>query len=147
MRTLILVAAVAALAGCQQQAAEPAEDANVAVEANAADANAVDANAAGTDLASLNETTWEFTDPETGKAIRESIDAAGKYVAVAGTEHVDHGTVVMKDGKACFTSAMTKEGEECWTDPKVAIGASGETTNDKGEKLTVKRVAYTPLTM
>ena len=142
MRTLILVAAAAALAGCQQQAAEPAEDANVAMEVNT-----VDANAAGTELASLNETTWEYTDPDTGKAIRESIDATGKYVAVAGTEHVDHGTVVMKDGKACFTSAMTKEGEECWTDPKVAVGASGETTNDKGEKLTVKRVAYTPLTM
>ena len=147
MRKLILVAVVAALAGCQQQAAEPAEDANGAVEANAADANAVDANAAGAELASLNETTWEYTDPKTGKALRESIDATGKYVTVAGTEHFDHGTVVMKDGKACFTSAMTKEGESCWTNPKVAVGASGETTNDKGEKLTVKRVAYTPLTM
>jgi hypothetical protein len=35
----------------------------------------------------------------------------------------------------------------CWTDPKVEIGQSGETTSDKGEKLAVKRVAYTPLTM
>src|SRR5687768_16610211 len=142
MRTIILVAAVAALAGCQQQSAEPAEDANVAVEANEADANA-----AGTELASLNETTWEYTDPKTGKAVRESIDADGKYITVAGTEHFDHGTVVMKDGKACFTSAMNKDGESCWTNPNVAEGASGETTNDKGEKLTVKRVAYTPLTM
>jgi hypothetical protein len=147
MRKLILVAAVAALAGCQQQAAEPAEDANAAVEANAVDANDADANAAGAELASLNETTWEYTDPDTGKAVRESIDATGKYITVAGTEHVDHGTVVMKDGKACFTSAMTKEGESCWTNPNLAEGASGETTNDKGEKLTVKRVAYTPLTM
>ena len=142
MRTMILVAALAALAGCQQKAAEPAADANVAVEANAADANM-----AGTELASLNETTWEYTDPETGKAVRESVDAAGKYITVSGTEHVDHGTVVMKDGKACFTSAMKKEGESCWTDPKVAEGQSGETTSDKGEKLTVKRVAYVPLTM
>ena len=142
MYKLTLVAAGLALAGCQQQAAEPAEDANVAVEANAADANA-----AGTEVASLNETTWEYTDPETGKAVRESVDATGNYITVSGTEHVDHGTVVMKDGKACFTSAMKKEGESCWTNPKVAVGASGETTNDKGEKLTVKRVAYTPLTM
>ena len=142
MRTMILVAALAALAGCQQKAAEPAADENVAVEANA-----TDANMAGTELASLNETTWEYTDPETGKAVRESVDAAGKYITVSGTEHVDHGTVVMKDGKACFTSAMKKEGESCWTDPKVAEGQSGETTSDKGEKLTVKRVAYVPLTM
>ena len=142
MRKLILVAAVAALAGCEQQAAEPAADANVAVEANAAEANA-----AGTELASLNETTWEYTDPKTGKALRESVDAAGRYVTVAGTEHFDHGTVVMKDGKACFTSAMNKDGESCWTNPNVAEGESGETTNDKGEKLTVKRVAYVPLTM
>ena len=98
-------------------------------------------------LASLNETTWEFTDTKTKKPVRELVDAAGKYIAVSGTEHMDHGTAVMKDGKACFTSAMTKEGEVCWTDPMLAVGASGETTSDKGEKLTVKRVAYTPLTM
>ncbi|HEU5286696.1 MAG TPA: hypothetical protein VFU20_09380 [Sphingomicrobium sp.] len=146
MHKIILVAAVAALAGCSQEtAAPPAEDANVATEANAADANAAEPAAAGTPLASLNETTWEFIDE--GKPIRESIDAAGNYIAVSGTEHIDHGTAVMKDGKACFTSAMDKEGEVCWTDPMVAIGESGETTSDKGEKLTVKRVAYVPLTM
>ena len=142
MHKMILVAAVAALAGCQQKAAEPADDANVAVEANTADANLT-----GTALASLNETTWEFTDPKTKKPVRESVDATGKYIAVSGTEHLDHGTGVIKDGKACFTSAMDKEGEVCWTDPMVAVGQSGETTSDKGEKLTVKRVAYVPLTM
>ena len=147
MHKMILVAAVAALAGCQQKAAEPADDANVAVDGNAADANTADGNLTGTALASINETTWEFTDPKTKKAVRESVDATGKYVAVAGTEHFDHGTAVMKDGKACFDSAMDKEGEVCWTDPMAPIGGSGETTNDKGEKLTVKRVAYVPLTM
>jgi hypothetical protein len=149
MRKLIVVAALAALAGCSQQpAAEPANDANVAADINVtADANAVDANAAGTALASINETSWEFTDAKTGKPTQESIDAAGKYIAVSGKEHIDHGTAVMKDGKACFTSAMTKEGEICWTDPMAAVGSSGETTSDKGEKLTVKRVAYVPLTM
>ena len=149
MHKLIMVAAIAALAGCQQEAAAPpAEDANLAMDANAAtDANAVDANVAGTALASLNETTWEFTDAKTGKPIQESVDAAGKYIAVSGKEHFDHGTAAMKAGKACFTSAMDKEGEVCWTDPMLAVGASGETTRDKGEKLTVKRTAYVPLTM
>ena len=88
-----------------------------------------------------------ITDNKTGKPIQESIDATGKYIAVSGKEHIDHGTAVMKDGKACFTSAMNKDGEVCWTDPMVAEGGSGETTSDKGEKLTVKRVAYVPLTM
>lgn len=146
MHKLILVAAIAAMAGCSQDAAAPAEDTNVAADANAVtDTNAADANATGTALASINETSWEFT--QDGKPMQESIDAKGNYIVNSGTEHIDHGTVVMKDGKACFTSAMTKDGEECWTDPKVEIGQSGETTSDKGEKLTVKRVAYVPLTM
>ena len=148
MRRLIMVAAIAVLAGCnQQEAAAPANDAD-ALEANVADANAVDANAAnaaGTEVASINETSWEFT--RDGKPMQESIDAAGNYIINSGKEHIDHGAVAMKDGKACFTSAMTKEGEVCWTDPKVAVGATGETISDKGEQLTVRRVAYTPLTM
>jgi hypothetical protein len=48
----------------------------------------------------------------------------------------------MKDDKACFTSAMDKEGEVCWTTQAVEIGQSMDTTSDKGKKLTVKRVAY-----
>jgi hypothetical protein len=98
-------------------------------------------------LASIASTTWEYTDPKTKKPIQESVDADGKYITVSGKEHIDHGTAVMKDGKACFTSAMDKEGEVCWTDPMVAVGQSGETTSDKGEKLTVKRTDYVPLTM
>jgi hypothetical protein len=142
MQKILWVAAIVALAGCnQQKPAEPANDANVAMDLNAA----TDATATGTELASLNETTWEFTDD--GKPMQESIDASGKYITVSGTEHIDHGTAVLKDGKACFTSAMNKEGETCWSDPKVAIGESGETTSDKGEKIVVKRTAYVPLTM
>ena len=140
MRKMMLVAAVAALAGCSQEAAAPADDANVAMEVNVADANA-----AGTALASINETSWEYT--EDGKPMQTSVDASGNYITNSGTEHVDHGTAAMKDGKVCFTSAMDQEGEMCWTDPMLAEGASAESTNDKGEKLVVKRVAYVPLTM
>ena len=39
------------------------------------------------------------------------------------------------------------EGEVCWTVPPLEVGASGEAVSDKGEKLTVKRVAYAPITM
>ena len=140
MRTIICLTAALALAGCNK-AATPAAD-NAATDVpNTATPTAPAA------LTSLNETSWEFTDTKTGKPMQESVDATGKYIIVSGTEHIDHGTAVMKDGKACFTSAMDKEGEVCWTDPMAAIGQSGETTSDKGEKLTVKRVAYTPLTM
>ena len=150
MRALLLLTATIALAACNNKAADAPAANDMAMNADAgadmADANMADANmAAPMALASINETTWEFT--EDGKAIQESVDAAGKYIAVSGKEHMDHGTAVMKDGKACFTSAMDKEGETCWTDPMIAVGQSGETTSDKGEKLTIKRTAYVPLTM
>lgn len=148
MRLMICITAAAALAACQKQAEAPPAD-NMAADMNSglnADMNAA-AAATPAALTSINETTWEFVDPKTNKPMQESIDAKGNYITRSGTEHIDHGTVVMKAGKACFTSAMTKEGEDCWTDPMVAIGQSGETTSDKGEKLTIKRVAYVPMTM
>ena len=137
MRKVIFVAAIAALAACDKPAAPTANDADMTA-ANEVAATPVPA-------ASINETTWEFT--EDGKPMQESIDAKGNYITTSGADHIDHGTVVMKDGKACFTSAMTKEAEECWTDPKLEIGGSGDTVSDKGEKLALKRVAYVPKTM
>ena len=93
----------------------------------------------------INHTSWTYVDPAKKVKAIESIDADGNYIenAVSG-KHIDHGTSVMKDGKACFTSAMTKEGEVCWTTLPHAlkIGHSFVTTNDKGEKLKVTRVAY-----
>jgi hypothetical protein len=98
----------------------------------------------------LNETTWTFTDTDKDKTqVKESIDANGNYIAntLDGKKHLDHGTSVMKGDKACFTSAMTKDGEDCWTTKPVAIGESMDTTSDKGKKLTVTRVAYEALTI
>ena len=94
----------------------------------------------------LNQTTWTFVDK--GKKVIESIDADGNYMenTVSG-KHLDHGTAVMKGKKACFTSAMTKAGEECWTTTPVRVGHSMMTTNDKGRKLRVTRVAYRKLSM
>jgi hypothetical protein len=96
----------------------------------------------------LNETSWTYVDH--GKKVQETIDKDGNYIenAISG-KHVDHGTAVMKDGKACFTSAMSKEGEVCWTTPKnaLAIGHSFVTISDKGRKLRVTRTKYTVLKM
>ena len=141
MRIVMTSLAVLALVACSQ----PAETNN---EMNAVDANmtmdanmAMEANEAMPAEFQLNETTWEFT--REGKAQMETIDASGNYIAWSGNEHIDHGTAVMKNGKACFTSAMDKEGEVCWTTSPVEIGQSMETLSDKGETLTVKRVAFT----
>jgi len=95
----------------------------------------------------LNETTWTYTDKD-GTKVQESIDAKGNYIAnsTAG-KHLDHGMSVMKGDKACFTSAMTKAGEVCWTTKPLEVGQSFDTVSDKGEKLKVTRVAYSPLSM
>ena len=144
MHKMMTLAAVLALAACsREQAAAPADDANLAAAEAPADANlaAAETPAAIPAAMSLNETTWTYTNKD-GKKVEESIDAAGNYITTSGAEHVDHGTYVTKDGKACFTSAMTKEGESCWTVKDTAVGATEETVSDKGEKLTVTRVAY-----
>ena len=142
MKKLTLIAGIAALAACgQREEAAPAENADMNVaEANMAEPAALAA------AFKLNETTWTFTDKE-GQAVQESIDANGNYIANAGEKHIDHGTSVMKGDKACFTSAMDHQGETCWTTKPVEIGQSMETTSDKGEKLTVTRIAYVPMSM
>ena len=142
MRIVMTSLVVLALVACDK----PAETTN---DTNAADANlAMEANAAESNMVApagfqINETTWEFT--REGKAQMESVDASGNYVAWSGTEHLDHGTAVVKGDKVCFTSAMDQEGELCWTTKEIAVGETFETTSDKGEKLTVKKVAYTPV--
>jgi hypothetical protein len=143
MRIVMTSLAVLALVACNKPTdttTENVAEENIMADENAMDANMADANAMAAPAAiQLNETSWQFTDD--GKNITETIDAAGNYVAWSGDEHIDHGTAVVKDGKACFTSAMDKEGEVCWTAQPVEIGQSIDVTSDKGRKLTVKRVA------
>lgn len=145
MKRIVLIAAIAALSACNRErgdapANDMAADANMVVEDNLA------ANAATPAAMSLNGTTWEYT--REGVAYVETIDASGNYITdTADGKHYDHGTVVNKDGKACFTSAMTKEGETCWTLVDTAVGQTTKTTSDKGETLDVKRVEYRELKM
>jgi len=140
MRIVMTSLAVLALVACGRPA-DTANDANAADANMSMDANATaDANMVVPAEFQINETSWEFT--REGKALTETIDATGNYVTWSGAEHIDHGTAVMKDGKACFTSAMDQEGEVCWTTVPTEVGQSTETTSDKGEKLTVKRIAF-----
>jgi len=124
-----------------------AQTAAPAAPAAAPTAPAATAPAAKPMAFQLNETTWTYTDKD-GTKVQESIDAKGNYIAnsTAG-KHLDHGTSVMKGDKACFTSAMTKAGEVCWTTKPLEVGQSFDTVSDKGEKLKVTRVAYSPLSM
>lgn len=150
MRVALLAMTALAIAGCSKTSTTTTNTANdVAVEnvttAGNMAANMTNASAPAAALTTINETTWEFK--RNGKDLQESVDAAGKYIAKAGKEHIDHGTAVMKGGKACFTSLMDKQGEVCWSDPMIAVGGTGETVSDKGEKLSVKRVAYMALSM
>ena len=147
MRLTICLTAALALCACSKPATETANtDTNVAMDNSAA----TDMNAAAATPAAfqLNETTWTFTDKK-GMKVKESVDASGNYIANSedGKKHIDHGTSVMKDDKACFTSAMDKSGEVCWTTKPTAVGETLDTVSDKGEKLAVTRVAYEALTM
>ena len=138
--SICLAGAVAvSLAGCMKQET-PAATAN-----NEASA---EANAAATPAAlELNQTSWTFVDKKAGN-VQESVDANGNYIAnTTAGKHVDHGTAVMNGDKACFTSAMDKEGEICWTAKPIQIGESMDTVSDKGEKLTVTRVPYVAMTI
>jgi hypothetical protein len=94
----------------------------------------------------IKGTTWAYVDH--GKKVRRSIDGLGNYVenAVKG-QHIDHGSAVMKGSKMCFTSAMTDEGETCWTSTPTPIGGSMVSVSDKGEKLELTRTEYVVLPM
>lgn len=140
MRIVMTSLAVLALIACGQPA-DTANDANAADANMSMDANATaDANMVTPAAFQINETTWEFT--QDGKPQMMSVDASGNFVNWAGSEHIDHGTAVVKDDKVCLTSVMDQEGEVCWTTQPTEIGQSMETTSNKGEKLTAKRVAY-----
>ena len=136
MRILISSLAVMALCACNQPKVAEADTNGATVTNDVAAAN----NMMTPAEASLNGTTWTYQ--EKGKDVTESIDASGNYVAWSGDEHLDHGTMRMAGDKACFTSAMTKDGEMCWTTAETPVGQSMESVSDKGEKLTVTRVDY-----
>ena len=147
MRIWIVPMAALALVACNKKDAATADAANAGM---ANDAMATNGAMAANEMmapaaASMNNTTFEYV--RDSRAIQLSIDGTGNYIATAGKDHMDHGTAAMKDGKLCFTSAMTKDGQICWTDPKLAVGQQGATVSDKGEKLNVKLVTYVPKTM
>ena len=140
MRIVMTSLAVLALMACSKPAETTndvaASDENMAMDANAAaDANAV--TPAGFQIAG---TSWEFT--RDGQPQTETVGADGNYVNWSGDKHIDHGKAWMEGDKACFDSAMDKEAHTCWSTSPTEVGQTLETTSDKGEKLSVKRIAF-----
>ncbi len=139
MRLTICLTAAVALCACSKPAESPNATENAAE--NVAEANAAAATPAPMQI---NETSWTYTD-KNGSKVQELIDPSGKYVSTsAAGKHVDHGKAWVQDDKVCFDSAMDKEAASCWTAKHAEIGQSMDVTSDKGEKLTVTRIAYVP---
>jgi aconitase A len=128
MKKFVMVAALAALAGCSQQAEK-------AAEAEAAPAEA--AAPAVVDAASLaGEYDVKMAD---GKMGRTRINADGTFVDTAPDGKEVKGKVAIKDGKECFDDDGD-EAEVCWTSAKPGADGSFTSTNDKGETVTVMPV-------
>ena len=140
MRLTICLTAAVALCACSKPAESPPPAADNAAE-NVAEANA---SAATSATPQINETSWTYTDKE-GRKVQESIGPDGKYVSTASDgKHVDHGKAWVQNEKVCFDSDMDKEAETCWKASRAEIGQTMEAVSDKGERLSVTRIAYVP---
>jgi len=138
MRLTICLTAAVALCACSKPAEAPPPTTDSAAEANAA------ASTASSTAPKINETSWTYTDKE-GRKVQESICPDGKYVSTASDgKHVDHGKAWVQADKICFDSEMDKEAASCWKAARAEIGQTVEAVNDKGERLSVTRIAYVP---
>ena len=128
MKKLALIAAVAALSACSQEADEPADttamEAPAPVETMAAD------DPAGTyDV--------KMADGTTGTTV---INADGTYTDTGSDGATESGTFVRKDGKDCF-DPEGDEPEMCWTVSEPAADGSFTATDPEGNTVTVMRRA------
>lgn len=136
MKKFVLLASCAALASCADSATNEAASADNIVVEEATPA-----------AMSLNETTWTWD--ADGSQMVISVDADGNYIVeTSDGDHVDHGTYAQAEAGDCFTSAMNDEGAECWTtSEEIAVGASVESSSDKGKSGNYTRVDYRELSM
>ncbi len=125
MKKLVMIAALASLAACSQQAEKAAETEAVPVE-TAAPAEADSASLVG-------DFDVKMAD---GKMAKTTINADGTYVDTGPDGKEVKGKFAMKDGKECF-DADGDEAEECWTSTKPGADGSFTSTSDKGETVTV----------
>jgi hypothetical protein len=131
MKRIVLVATLAALAGCQQQERAPAPEATAAA-APGAEVLAADGKSP---VGKMQITTHD------GKVFTEEVKADGTYVQSDSTgKVVETGRWVQKSPtQYCYTSDGEGSKEECNTE---GVDAAGKwtSTNAKGETATVVRV-------
>lgn len=131
MKKLLLVAAVVALAGCNQNKAEPAAaPSETATTAAATEATSANGSPAGAFAVSAKDGTITTSVLNADGTYTDS-DASGKVI---GT-----GTWTVKDGKSCFT-AITGNDSGCYTESPPGADGSFTATPDKGDPVTVKPI-------
>ena len=125
MKKLVMIAALASLAACSQQAEKAAE-----TEAAPAEAAAT-TEADSTSLA--GDYDVKMADGKMGKT---TINEDGTFVDTGPDGKKVKGKFAMKDGRECF-DADGDEAEVCWTSAKPGADGSFTSTNEKGETVTV----------
>jgi hypothetical protein len=131
---LLLAAATAALAGCNQAAKNAAEPA-----ASTSNATAPATPAAMVTANGSTPGTFEVTDKD-GKKSQSVLNADGTYVDKdASGKETGHGTWNVTNGKTCF-DPDGKEGPECFAETATGADGSFTATSDK-HVVTVKKVS------
>lgn len=136
MRTMLLLAAAAAtLAGCNQAAKTANEVAESASNATAPATPAAMVTANGS-----TPGTFEVTAKD-GKKSQSVLNADGTYVDKdANGKEMAHGTWNVANNKTCFDPEGDK-GPDCYAETAAAADGSFTATSDKGEVVTVKKVS------
>lgn len=125
MKKLVIIAALASLAACSQQAEKAAE-----TEAAPAEATTT----AATDSASpVGDYDVKMAD---GKMAKTTINADGTYVDTGPDGKEIKGKFARKDGKDCF-DPDGDEAEACWTSTTPAADGSFSSTGPDGVTVTV----------
>ncbi len=135
MKTIVLVAAIAALTACNQQEAAPApeaaEEAAAATPTTVAEVMAADGKSP---VGAYRITTAE------GEEFMEDVKADGTYVQTKDGEVVETGKWEQKTPSSyCYTSDEEGSKQECNTE-QVDENGVWTTVNPEGETSTVARV-------
>ncbi|UNU42287.1 hypothetical protein EAO27_05875 [Sphingopyxis sp. YF1] len=126
MRTLILVAALTALAACSQKPEETKETAAPATAPTPAPVASDSATKPGSYDVKMAD----------GSAATTVINADGTYVDTDAKGGTAKGRFAVKDGKDCF-DPDGDEGETCWTVSAAGADGSFTATDPKGTTVTV----------
>ncbi len=126
MKSIVLLAAVAALGACSQAAEETADTA------------AAETTAAATQAAAGMAGTYEFElDGETTTSV---LMPDGMYSDTQDGKTVESGTWTERDGKTCFKPAGDEATETCFTTTAPDAQGVFTATPETGEPLTIRKV-------